>query len=226
MNPLSNSETTSASRIVKDHIRYLLFSEIYFKLSEPKSRRRALHILEAAIKCFSRRGMTGVTVEMIAREAGVARSLINHYFEGPEDVQMCAIKYIRLIFQKFCLDALSREPDPALMLERYIRCCFEWLQKSKTHALVWCAFLERCARLTNLRRLNTEAVRVGTERIETLLQSGVATGHFSCHPTRVAKPLQIFITGAMVSFMSEAQENREEFIDMVVGRCLEMARAQ
>jgi hypothetical protein len=42
--------------VIKDHLRLLIFSEIYLKFSEPKTRRRAFTILETAIECFARKG--------------------------------------------------------------------------------------------------------------------------------------------------------------------------
>lgn len=49
-----------------------------------KSNRARQQILESARRCFSRDGLTGATVDVIAQEAGMAKSSLYYYYRGKE----------------------------------------------------------------------------------------------------------------------------------------------
>ena len=51
-------------------------------VSDPEVRRR---ILAATVTCVGRSGMTGLTLEQVATEAGVGRATVYRYFEGGRD---------------------------------------------------------------------------------------------------------------------------------------------
>jgi len=45
---------------------------------------RVVQILDAASRCFSRKGFSGTTIQEIAREAGLTKSMIHYYFENKQ----------------------------------------------------------------------------------------------------------------------------------------------
>jgi len=55
-----------------------------FSRVEPEARRKL--IIEATIKCLAKQGSNGITIDNVCSEAGVSRSLLNHYFDGKEDL--------------------------------------------------------------------------------------------------------------------------------------------
>ncbi|MCK0091770.1 TetR/AcrR family transcriptional regulator [Rhodococcus sp. F64268] len=57
---------------------------------EPDARRR--QILDCAIRLFGERPYASVSATELAKEAGVARGLINHYFGGKRDLYLEVIK--------------------------------------------------------------------------------------------------------------------------------------
>ncbi|MCB0525344.1 MAG: TetR/AcrR family transcriptional regulator [Lewinellaceae bacterium] len=54
---------------------------------------RSMQILRAALKVFANQGYNGSTIEMIAREAGVAKGLLYSYFESKEKLLESLITY-------------------------------------------------------------------------------------------------------------------------------------
>lgn len=52
---------------------------------QPPEKRRAL-LLQAARTCLSKHGLRGFTLKNIADEGGVSVGLINHYYDGVEDL--------------------------------------------------------------------------------------------------------------------------------------------
>src|SRR5262249_37486920 len=107
-------------KFLKDDLRYLVFSEIYLRFSEPKTLRRAFAILESAIDCFDKKGFGYVTLTMIARQAGVTRQSVNHYFKDLAEIRETAIKYIRLIGQNVVVNAIKEGVRSDLVLKHYI----------------------------------------------------------------------------------------------------------
>ncbi len=195
---------TIVPSLARADFKYLLFAEVYTRVEEPKTKRKAFGLLEAAITCFSRKGLDQVTLEMIAREAGVTRNLLKHYFKDLEDIRELSVKYIRLLFQRIAIDALASGEEADVMLARYVDACFYWVENFRVHALVWLAFLHRCSRDKKLRELNTLAGAVGEERIANLIRLGCEKGVFA--PTTsedAAKVIQSLITGALIISVSE-----------------------
>lgn len=214
------------AKLVRDELKYLIFSEIYLHLDEPKARRKAYTLLEASLKCFAKKGFDEVTLEMIAREAGVTRPLITHYFENAEELKMVAIKYVRLLFQKFVLEAMEKANEPDRKLSAYVSACFTWVENHRTHAAVWLAFMQRCTRQSKLRKLNTEAVRTGEKRIAALLGAGTQQEFFKCSdPETAARAIQVVITGGILSLITEDFDDPKQFPKFIERRCLSIAGA-
>lgn len=199
-------------RHAKIDIKHIVFKEIYTRMEDPKGQRKAFLLLEAAISCYARRGLDGVTAEMVAREAGVTRTLLNHYFEGMDELRLICLKYIRVLFQKIAITAIDQRRKPSDQIEAYVESCFHWCETFRPHALVWLAFLQQCGLNKASRELNTLATSVGQDRISALLEFGVAKGSFTIENVdRTAKLLQSIITGAIVVLLSENLEDKSAF---------------
>ena len=207
-----------------DEIGFILFTEIYSKLTEPKSKRKAFYILEAAIQCFAKSGFDAVTLEMIAREAGVTRPLLRHYFADGNDLRTTALKYIRVLFQRLAVDAVKKENTVDGALEAYVDACFYWVEHFKAHSDVWLSFLYRCAKQKSFRDLNSAAARVGEERILSLIRQGAKNGILKMtSPEASAKALQSLITGALVTYVSENLKDRPAYKEIIKQECLRIA---
>src|SRR6478735_1429077 len=58
---------------------------------------RRAQILDAANTLFAERGYEGVSIDDIAKEAGVTRGLIHHYFGGRKEVYIAMIERLETI---------------------------------------------------------------------------------------------------------------------------------
>lgn len=56
------------------------------RFSREKAEVRRAMLIEAATRCLSRGGIGAFTVDRICREAGVSRGLVNHYFDGLDEL--------------------------------------------------------------------------------------------------------------------------------------------
>ncbi len=78
---------------------------------------RVVQILDAASRCFSRDGFANTTVQQIAREAGLTKSMIHYYFESKQVLilELQAFvheRYFRRVQQK--LDAIGPDSETRL----------------------------------------------------------------------------------------------------------------
>ena len=76
--------------------------------------RQAL-ILEAVLGLLSRRGISGVSMRAVAREANVALGLVNYYYEDKTRLITAALRRVEE------QDVAIVEPDPALPAEERVR---------------------------------------------------------------------------------------------------------
>lgn len=76
--------------------------------------RQAL-ILEAVITLLSRRGISGVSMRAVAREANVALGLVNYYYEDKRSLVGAALRRVEE------QDIAIVEPDPMLPPEERVR---------------------------------------------------------------------------------------------------------
>jgi AcrR family transcriptional regulator len=212
--------------LFRDDVRYLVFAEIYLRFSEPKTKRKAFALIEAAIDCFDKTGFEHVTLEMIAREAGVTRPLLRHYFSGLDEIRELSLKYIRVIGQKVVVEALAGATQPDEMLKRYLNAHFYWSSNFKTHIRVWLSFLSISSKRKRDRALNTIAIEAGTQRLIQLLGSGRAAGVFKhSDDFKAARLMQTLMLGWLVSMATEDLESREDFSKMVIEECLALVGA-
>lgn len=212
------------SKILKDDLKFLLFSNVYQRLDSPKAKRKAFNIIESAIQCIAKKGFDQITLEMIARETAVTRPLLKHYFEDLEDIEMTSLKYIRFIYQKLTVDALEAGKDEREMLRNYVNAAVDWTATHKTHVIVWFSFLHLCGKEKKFREMNTLAVQTGFERIRSLLSAGQSNGHFKTTDLdHAAKALQLVIAGAVYSSMSEEIADFKAFKLTIEKECLRIA---
>lgn len=208
-------------------MRYLIFTEIFQRFSEPKKNRRAFSILEVAIDCFDRKGFVNVTFVMVAREAGISRQALSRYFKNIEDVRQVSLKYIRILGQRMALDLIGNTEDPVRLLSAYVSVHFTWTKVYRSHARVWLGFLSSCAQRKTDRRLNTMAVVVGHERIVQLIEQGRKSGHFHCADVaQSAKIVQTLLTGWTMSLITEDLSNEEVYTQAIIDACLCVAGRQ
>lgn len=211
--------------MIKRDAGFLLFSDIYLKFSEPKARRKAFAIVEATLSCIGRKGFLDVSVQMVARESGVSRTLIHYYFRDLAELKDIAIKYVRYLFQKLVVDAMSAGACADEKLRLYIHACFRWVSDFKNHAAVWFRFLNACQIDKKLRALNTAAVAVGQARIETILEQGREDGIFKFTDASItSKSIQIIITGALITVVSEDLADISVMVQDVQTQVLNCAR--
>jgi len=203
--------------------RELAFKEIYQRYSEPKTQRRAFSFLEAAIQCFDKKGFENVTITMIAREAGVTRQLLSHYFKDLAEIREFTIKYVRVIGQQLMLQQLEKKSQPDQILQTYLYSHWLWVSHFKNHVRVWLNFLSYCSKRESDRTINTRAMSAGHDRIKQILHQGRIEGYFRHqNDAMTATVIQTLITGWLTNIITKDIENPQELSETIIQHVLNM----
>lgn len=128
-----------------------------FTREVPHVRRRLL--IEAATRCLEKGGIQAFTVDRICREAGVSRGLINHYFDGKDDLLVA-------VYQSSLYDTVTKHitriaamPSEAPALDRLcalVDGCFLEETFDRSNLLVWLALWGEVANNSKLRSVHRE----------------------------------------------------------------------
>src|SRR3954468_21109815 len=88
-------------------------------------------IVDAALRCFDRHGISSSTVEQIACEAGVTKGAVYHHFQGKRDIFGAIRDQLSLPLLDEADTALLRASElPALdRIERFLIDCVESLEQ-------------------------------------------------------------------------------------------------
>ena len=69
--------------------------------------RRRVQILEAACRVIARAGIAAASVDAVAAEVGVSRTLVHYYFNTREDLHRQTFEYVDERFDSYVLDRLK-----------------------------------------------------------------------------------------------------------------------
>jgi TetR/AcrR family transcriptional repressor of bet genes len=116
---------------------------------------RRSELIDAAIASIAEHGLPDTTLATIAQQAGVSPALVNHYFEGKEDLLEATL---RRLVKELALEIrrlTPSDPTPIQRLEAIIDGCLELEQLRPGARVAWRAFwayIPVHPRLTGLQR--------------------------------------------------------------------------
>lgn len=103
-------------------------------------------ILEGALACFDRYGITSATVEQIARAAGVTRGAVYHHFAGKREILRAIRERVSLPFLDRADVTLLREDgsSPLGRIELFLLGIVDALEKDRRHCQTVTVMQLRC----------------------------------------------------------------------------------
>jgi TetR/AcrR family transcriptional regulator, transcriptional repressor of bet genes len=120
-----------------------------FAREQPSVRRQML--IEAAIRCLARGGIAAFTVDQISHEAGVSRGLINHHFDGIEDLLQAVYEAMTQSMGAAARATLFVDGGPRERLDTVIDAMFTPPMFSKASLRAWLALWGEVATNARLR---------------------------------------------------------------------------
>ncbi len=125
------------------------------KFSRLDPEQRSEQILDAANALFAERGYEEVSVEDIARSAGVARGLVHHYFGGRKQVYIALLERLGTVREQQLPPPVGRSARARLAddVSRWL----DWTEQNRT---IWLGTLGRGEDIADpdVRRVVTELV--------------------------------------------------------------------
>ncbi|MEU1899595.1 helix-turn-helix domain-containing protein [Nocardiopsis dassonvillei] len=139
---------------------------------EPDQRRS--EILAVARALFGERTYSAVSVSEIAREAGVARGLVNHYFGGKRQL------YLEVVRRMLIVPASVAENLPRTTIEERVSICVDrWLDVVERNKEMWLSAIgsEAIGQDRDTEKILLEADEVATDHIlQAAMMSDVVEG--------------------------------------------------
>lgn len=139
---------------------------------EPDQRRA--EILAVARRLFGAGSYSSVSTSDIAREAGVARALINHYFGSKREL------YLQVVRQMLVIPASVAENLPRTTVEERISICVDrWLDVVDRNKEMWLSAIgsEAIGRNTDIEQIMLESDEITTDRVlEAAMMTDVVEG--------------------------------------------------
>jgi TetR/AcrR family fatty acid metabolism transcriptional regulator len=144
--------------------------------AEAKKAARLKHILEAAVKAFSRWGYHNCTMNRVAQEAGVADGTLYLYVKGKEDLLVKAFTQVLFSMMEQLDIKLAKISSPIEKLEKLMELHLEVMQEDPDLA----GFLQFQLRQPDpvIRAAIRTPLTEYANRIENILEDGKATGLF------------------------------------------------
>lgn len=175
-------------------------------IKKPQEARICYSIIDAGVTCFSRQKTSQVTLKSIAREAGISVKTVKKYYSSVNEMRPVVALFVRKVFQQLAIEKLAVSKSPREQFINYFEACFLWIDFLPSHFNFW-LYLVRCTRFDpKIRQLNTELVDMGTQRIAAMVLAGQESHQFKSNlPANIARDIQVYITGVMLSETTEEQ---------------------
>ncbi|MGV9887916.1 TetR/AcrR family transcriptional regulator [Streptomyces sp. NPDC003395] len=120
------------------------------KVVDPQARRAA--VAEAVWRLILSRGLEGVSVRSVAKEAGLSTGALRHYFAGQSDVLTFAMQLV-IDRVRARVQALEPQPDAGATVLRAVEELLPLDAERRAEAEVWLAFTVRAQTDPALRAL-------------------------------------------------------------------------
>ncbi len=79
--------------------------------------RRRQQLIDATIKCISKKGLGSTTLSDVAKEAGLSQGIVNLHFNSKDNLLAATLRYLAEEYDELFTRVLSKQPDdPAARL--------------------------------------------------------------------------------------------------------------
>jgi AcrR family transcriptional regulator len=165
------------------------------KVTDAYLEARREHVLDAAYRCFARKGFQATTIKDIAGEAGVSYGVVYHYFQTKEEiVEASAARGLEERARRFALAEEQPAAGVREFLETLLRLSLERWRSPESATTVRLRLKIQAESLSNKRI--RRAFEVGwadlMNRLLAIVRRGQATGEINPHVDAKSIALVIF----------------------------------
>jgi AcrR family transcriptional regulator len=166
------------------------------KIPQPIKKDRRKKIVETAIACFIKNGISDTRLSEIASLAKIDQPLINYYFPTLDSLYTEIVKVLLEDLANFSTKGFeSNSADPIKIMTEYIRGPFEWSQTRKGYFSLWMYFYHLASYSESFTQLNTLIRENGRNRISMIIYKGLEKGVFRLPSDLTVNEMAILIQG-------------------------------
>ncbi|MER8684875.1 TetR family transcriptional regulator C-terminal domain-containing protein [Mesorhizobium sp. M1405] len=167
-------------------------------------------MLEAALSVVARRGLSAITVNDIADEAGCSYGLIAFHFKTKERLIFAVLDLLASNYEKIWLGAAaSASASPAEKLRHLVEADFDARVAKTKHLAVWMAFWEEAPHVPAYKKRCSELKHRSLDRMMTLVSELAAERKVAVDAKAIARGLYAINEGCWV-FSHVTGENSPE----------------
>ncbi len=185
----------------------------FYRPKLSKSDQTRIQIIEAAIRTYATLDINYVSYEDIAREAGISRPLVRHYFPDKLELFVMGVTVIGQNLQRISQNAIDAAADPQDQLIAYIHSVFFWLKKYREHARAWLYLIYLSPTERSLRKSNRRLTQAGEQRFHRIILAGIDAGIFRVsNPQAAARGIQRILTTAILELLADREVKESESV--------------
>jgi TetR/AcrR family transcriptional regulator, fatty acid metabolism regulator protein len=171
--------------------------------ASPEPERR-LTLLKAAFREVAEKGFSEVTLDDIARRAGVSKGVTLYYFDSKEDLFRELFSWLIDSIHGRMREAVAREPDPVGKVRALVALIFPSPSKNRAFFRAFVDFCGLAARREPFREVN-ERFYAGCRQIDGgIVEEGMRQGVFVLRdPKEAGSTMRAIFDGLMMQWLSE-----------------------
>lgn len=174
------------------------------KNAQPIEAERRLALLKAAFREVAEKGFSEVTLDDIARRAGVSKGVTLYYFDSKEDLFREVFAWLIDSIHARMREAVAREDDPVAQVRALVALIFPSPSKNRAFFRAFVDFCGLAARREPFREVN-ERFYAGNREIDGgIAEEGMRRGVFVVRdPQEAASTMRAIFDGLMMQWLSE-----------------------
>ena len=171
--------------------------------ASPEPERR-LTLLKAAFREVAEKGFSEVTLDDIARRAGVSKGVTLYYFDSKEDLFRELFSWLIDSIHGRMREAVAKEPDPVGKVRALVALIFPSPSKNRAFFRAFVDFCGLAARREPFREVN-ERFYAGCRQIDGgIVEEGMRQGVFVLRdPKEAGSTMRAIFDGLMMQWLSE-----------------------
>jgi TetR/AcrR family transcriptional regulator, fatty acid metabolism regulator protein len=165
---------------------------------------RRLALLKAAFREVAEKGFSEVTLDHIARRAGVSKGVTLYYFDSKEDLFRELFGWLIDSIHGRMREAVSAESDPVAKVRALVALIFPSPSKNRAFFRAFVDFCGLAARREAFREVN-ERFYAGCREIDGgIVEEGMRRGVFSVRdPQEAGSTMRAIFDGLMMQWLAE-----------------------
>ncbi len=179
---------------------------------------RRLALLKAAFREVAEKGFSEVTLDHIARRAGVSKGVTLYYFDSKEDLFRELFGWLIDSIHGRMREAVSAESDPVAKVRALVALIFPSPSKNRAFFRAFVDFCGLAARREAFREVN-ERFYAGCREIDGgIVEEGMRRGVFTVRdPREAGSTMRAIFDGLMMQWLAE--KDPEATFDAYRDRC-------